>query len=66
MDSLNHLLTVQILAVLVALAGEVTASEPLVTVAIVTFFVALAAMFAQMTAALLAGLNQSDGRALTY
>jgi len=37
-----------------------------VTVAIVTFFVALAAMFAQMTAALLAGLNQSDGRALTY
>jgi hypothetical protein len=66
MDSLNNLLTIQILAVLVALVGEIVTSEPLVTAAIVTFFVALAAMFLQMTTALLVGLEQSDGRALAY
>ncbi|MEF8786668.1 MAG: hypothetical protein V5A45_12100 [Haloarculaceae archaeon] len=66
MDSLNNLLTIQILAVLVALVGEIVTSELLVTVAIVTFFVALAAMFVQMTTALLVGLEQTDGRALAY
>ncbi|WP_340099113.1 hypothetical protein [Salinibaculum salinum] len=66
MDSLNNLLTIQILAVLVALVGEIVTSELLMTAAIVMFFVALTAMFVQMTTALLVGLEQSDGRALAY
>lgn len=66
MSSLNQLLTVQILAVLVALVGEITTSELLVTVAVVAFFATLTVMFAQMTTKLLVGLSQSDGRALAY
>ncbi|WP_302080518.1 hypothetical protein [Salinibaculum rarum] len=64
MDSLNHLLTVQIFAILVAVVGEIAASELLLTVAIGTFFIAFVAMFVQMTTALLVGLGQSDGSAL--
>lgn len=66
MDSLNQLLSLQILAFLVAFVGEIAASELLVAVAVVAFFVTLAAMFAQMTTKLLVGLSQSDGRALAY
>jgi len=58
MNTLNRLLTVQILAALGVIAGELAASELAVTVAAVTFFVALAAMFVQMTTALLVGLRQ--------
>ncbi len=66
MDSLNKLLSVQILAFLVAFVGEIAASELLVTAAVVTFFATFTGMFAQMTTKLLVGLSQSDGRALAY
>ena len=63
MKLLTRLLALQLLAVVVALAGELVASDPLVTAGVATFFVALALMFVQMTAALVAGLRRSDRRA---
>lgn len=66
MEFLNHLLTIQILAALGAVVGELVTSELLVTVAFLTFFTALVGMFVQMTATFLVGLNRSDGRALAY
>jgi len=61
MKTLNHLLAVQIIAILGALLGDVVASEPLVRVAVGAFAVALLAMFGQMTRSLVSGLRRSTG-----
>jgi hypothetical protein len=62
----NRLLAAQLLALAVALVGEFAAADVLVTVGITMFFVALAALFVQMTTALITGLSRSDGRATVY
>lgn len=55
MKHLNSLLAAQLLALAVALVAEGLAVEPLVTAALATFVVALAAMFVGMTGALFLG-----------
>jgi hypothetical protein len=56
MTRLNLLLGTQIVAILTALAGELLASQPLVTAAIGVFAIAVIVTFAQMTGSLLSGL----------
>jgi hypothetical protein len=60
----NRLLVVQMLAVALAVVGELAAADLLVTAGVVAFFVALAALFVQMTAAFVTGLSRTDGRVL--
>ncbi|MXR41522.1 hypothetical protein GRX01_09250 [Halobaculum sp. WSA2] len=55
MNHLNSLLAVQLLALAVALVAEGLAFESLVALALTTFALALAAMFVEMTGALLIG-----------
>jgi len=66
METLDQLLTVQMLAALGAVAGELVSSELLVAAAVATFFVAFATMFVQMTTTFLVGLGRSDGRATVH
>lgn len=56
MQLLNGLLAVQVLAVLGAFLAEAVAGDPLVTVVVGTFAVAVLATFAQMTGSLLSGV----------
>jgi len=60
MNTLNRLLTVQLLAVFGIIVGDLAASQVVMTAAAATFAVALVAMFVQMTTALLVGLRQSS------
>ena len=58
MTRLNLLFVTQIAAILAALAGELLASQLLVTAAIGVFAVAVVATFAQMTGEFLVGLTR--------
>jgi hypothetical protein len=62
----QHLLIVQLLAVVAAFGGEFLGLETVVAVGFATFFAALAALFVQMTAALVTGLRRSDGTAMLH
>lgn len=62
----QQLLIVQLLAVIAAFGGELAGLETVVTAGVATFFVALGALFVQMTTALITGLRQSDGRAMHH
>lgn len=59
----NQLLAVQLLALAVTFVGELTSVWALVTVGVGAFFLALAALFVQMTAALITGVHHADRRA---
>ena len=56
MQLLDGLLAVQVLAILSTFLAEAVAGDPLVTVVVGTFAVAVIATFGKMTASLLSGL----------
>jgi len=60
---LQTLLAVQLFAIAAAVVGDAFLGGALVALGVGTFFLALAAMFVQMTTALLVGLRESDGHA---
>jgi len=62
----QQLLIVQLLAVITAFGGEFLGLETVVAVGVTSFFVALAALFVQMTAAFVTGLRRSDGTAMLH
>jgi hypothetical protein len=59
----QQLLAVQLLALAVTFAGELAGLWALVTVGVAGFFLALAALFVQMTADLVLGVRDADRHA---
>ncbi len=60
----NRLLAIQLLALAVTLVGEFTSVWPLVAAGVMGFFLALVALFVQMTAEFVSGLHRVDNRAM--